>query len=197
MSFQRQRSAGRQLTSLITEFLELLHSVGTAGIYFCSVSPNLQDLVLIGLFDLAWKQHRSISRQYTRPWEPHRRTKHVYTRKGLHLEQLTIHKVPLHQSFGWHAWPEDIWWPGAETVRSMHLLRRADRAQCSATQLSPRSQLAFWNSSHFGFFATIAHICGHELPNSKDLSAGLFGSQTGLYRVAFATNHFVTLSKTG
>ena len=27
--------------------------VGTAGIYFCSVSPNLQDLVLIGLFDPA------------------------------------------------------------------------------------------------------------------------------------------------
>ena len=27
--------------------------VGTAEIYFCSVSPNLQDLVLIGLFDPA------------------------------------------------------------------------------------------------------------------------------------------------
>ena len=27
--------------------------VGTAGINFCSVSPNLQDLVLIGLFDPA------------------------------------------------------------------------------------------------------------------------------------------------
>ena len=160
MSFQRQRSAGRQLTSLITEFLELLHSVGTAGIYFCSVSPNLQDLVLIGLFDLAWKQHRSISRQYTRPWEPHRRTKHVYTRKGLHLEQLTIHKVPLHQSFGWHAWPEDIWWPGAETVRSMHLLRRASRAECSATQLSLVHNCLFGTAHILAF----RHNCSHLWP---------------------------------
>lgn len=34
---------------------------------------------------------------------------------------------------------------------------------------------------------TIASICGPKSPNSKDLSAGLFGNQTGLYRVAFAT----------
>ena len=33
---------------------------------------------------------------------------------------------------------------------------------------------------------TIASICGPKSPNSKDLSAGLFGNQTGLYRVAFA-----------
>ena len=91
---------------------------------------------------LTWKQHRSISRQYTRPWEPHRRTKHVYTRKGLHLEQLTIHKVPLHQSFGWHAWPEDVRWPGAETVRSVHLLRRAGRVESRARQPSLVHNLA-------------------------------------------------------
>jgi hypothetical protein len=34
---------------------------------------------------------------------------------------------------------------------------------------------------------TIASICGPKSPNSKDLSAGLFGNQTGLYRVAFAS----------
>ena len=44
-----------------------------AGIYFCSVSTNLQDLVLIGLFDL--KTPTDTKQQHTRPWEPHPRTK--------------------------------------------------------------------------------------------------------------------------
>ena len=45
---------------------------------------------------------------------------------------------------------------------------------CNATQLS---SFTIGFAHDFGFFATIAHICGHELTNSKDPSPSIFGNQ--------------------
>ena len=64
-------------------------------------------------------------------------SRHAYTKKGSHLQELAIHKVPLHHSFGWYAWTEDARRPGAKVVRSVQFLGRADHAGGRAELLFP------------------------------------------------------------
>ena len=61
-------------------------------------------------------------------------SRHAYTKKSSHLQELAIQKVPLHHSFGWHASPEEFRRLAAEMVLLVHLLRHASRAECNARQ---------------------------------------------------------------